>query len=317
MNRDIIKIVKYYRIYILFYIGELIMDLKQLLYFVTVVNEGNITAAARKLHIAQPALSNHIKNLEDDLDMKLFYRGPRKITLTDAGEILYTKANNILELKHSIRRELEDSRSGFKGTLKIGTISAIDADLLENNFLKFHQKYNNIKYELYEGITPEIIKMLFSRVIEIGIVRTPFDKTGLNITYLKVEPMIAAYKNDDDLDKLGFNISIEHLNKKPLIIYRRFESIIISAFQKVEISPYIFCINDDSRTSLLWANAGLGVAIVPISSKNLVLANNLKFKVIDNESLFTQVAIITLENSSLSSVATNFLREITIDPLSI
>ena len=68
---------------------------------------------------------------------------------------------------------------------------------------------------------------------------------------------------------------------------------------------------------MLWANAGLGVAIVPISSKNLVLANNLKFKVIDNESLFTQVAIITLENSSLSSVATNFLREITIDPLSI
>ncbi|MBU5312575.1 LysR family transcriptional regulator [Tissierella carlieri] len=293
------------------------MDLKQLLYFVTVVNEGNITAAARKLHIAQPALSNHIKNLEDDLDMKLFHRGPRKITLTDAGEILYTKANNILELKHSIRRELEDNRSGFKGTLKIGTISAIDADLLENNFLKFHQKYNNIKYELYEGITPEIIEMLFSRVIEIGIVRTPFDKTGLNITYLKVEPMIAAYKNDDDLDKLGSNISIEHLNEKPLIIYRRFESIIISAFQKVEISPYIFCINDDSRTSLLWANAGLGVAIVPISSKNLVLANNLKFKVIDNESLFTQVAIITLENSSLSSVATNFLKEITIDPLSI
>lgn len=287
------------------------MDLKQLLYFVTVVNEGNITAAARKLHITQPALSNHIKKLEEDLDVILFHRGPRKITLTDAGEILYIKANNILELKYSIRKELEDSKSGFKGTLKIGTISAIDADLLENNFLKFHQKYNNIKYELYEGITPEIIELLLSRVIEIGIVRTPFDRTGFNTTYLKVEPMIAAYKDDYDLDKLGSNISIEHLNRKPLIIYRRFENIIVSAFQKAEIDPYIFCINDDSRTSLLWANAGLGVAIVPISSKNLVLANNLRFKVINDESLFTQVAIITLENSRLSAVATNFIREIT------
>lgn len=287
------------------------MDLKQLLYFVTVVNEGNITAAARKLHITQPALSNHIKKLEEDLDVILFHRGPRKITLTDAGEILYIKANNILELKYSIRKELEDSKSGFKGTLKIGTISAIDADLLENNFLKFHQKYNNIKYELYEGITPEIIELLLSRVIEIGIVRTPFDRTGFNTTYLKVEPMIAAYKDDYDLDKLGSNISIEHLNRKPLIIYRRFENIIVSAFQKAEIDPYIFCINDDSRTSLLWANAGLGVAIVPISSKNLVLANNLRFKVINDKSLFTQVAIITLENSSLSAVATNFIREIT------
>ncbi|NLV89654.1 MAG: LysR family transcriptional regulator [Tissierellia bacterium] len=292
------------------------MDIKQLIYFVTVVNEGNITAAARKLHIAQPALSNHIKNLEDDLDVKLFHRGPRKITLTDAGKILYTKANNILEIKQSIRKELEDSKSGFKGTLKIGTISAIDADLLENNFLNFHEKYNNIKYELYEGITPEIIDLLFSRIIEIGIVRTPFDRTGLNTTYLKAEPMIAAYKNDRDLDKFGESISIKNLNEKPLIIYRRFEDLIITAFQKSEVDPYIFCINDDSRTSLLWANAGLGVAIVPISSKNLVLANNLKFKVIDDESLLTQVAIITLENSSLSAVATNFLNEVTKDPAS-
>ena len=286
------------------------MDIKQLLYFITVVNEGNITAAARKLHIAQPALSNHIKNLEDDLDVKLFHRGPRKITLTEAGEILYTKANNILELKNSIRKELEDSKSGFKGTLKIGTISAIDADFLENTFLKFHKKYNNIKYEIYEGITPEIIELLFSRVIEIGIVRTPFDKTGLNTHYLEMEPMIAAYKEDNDLDKINSKISIKDLDGKPLIIYRRFENIIVSAFQKLDVNPYIFCINDDSRTSLLWANTGLGVAIVPMSSKNLVLANNLKFKIIDNESLFSQVSIITLEDSNLSTVATNFIDNI-------
>lgn len=286
------------------------MDMKQLLYFVTVVNEGNITAAARKLHIAQPALSNHIRNLEEDLDVKLFHRGPRRITLTDAGKILYTKANNILKLKQSIRKELEDNKSGFKGTLKLGTISAIDAESLENNFVQFHKKYNKIKYEVYEGITPEIIELLFSRVIEVGIVRTPFDRTGINTTYLNVEPMIAAYKKDDELDILENSISIRNLKEKPLIIYRRFENIIVSAFHNADIDPYIFCINDDSRTSLLWANAGLGIAIVPMSSKNLVLANNLKYKVINDESLLTQLAIITLQNSNLSTVATNFIKEI-------
>ena len=286
------------------------MDIKQLLYFITVVNEGNITSAAKKLHIAQPALSNHIKNLEEELDVKLFHRGPRKITLTEAGEILYTKANNILELRNSIRKELEDSKSGFKGTLKIGTISAIDADFLENTFLKFHKRYNNIKYEVYEGITPEIINLLFSRVIEVGIVRTPFDKTGLKTHYLKMEPMIAAYKEDDNLDKISSHINIEDLEGKPLIIYRRFENLIVSAFQKLDINPYVFCINDDSRTSLLWANAGLGIAIVPMSSKNLVLANDLKFKIINDESLSSQVSIITLKDSSLSTVATNFIDNI-------
>lgn len=283
------------------------MNMKQLLYFVTVVEEGNITAASRKLHIAQPALSNQMKRLEEELDAKLFHRGPRKITLTEAGEILLTKANNILELKHSIKRELEDNKSGFKGTLKVGAVSAIDVDLLENNFLKFHRAYSKVKYEIYEGITPEIIELLFSRVIEIGIVRTPFDTTGLKTIYLEDEPMIAAYRDDYALEESGDSISMEDLNKKPLIIYRRFEDVIISAFQKSGIDPYILCLNDDSRTSLSWANAGLGVAIVPLSSKDLVLGNNLKYKIIENESLYTQNAIITLEDSKLSAVAENFL----------
>lgn len=283
------------------------MNMKQLLYFVTVVEEGNITAASRKLHIAQPALSNQMKRLEEELDAKLFHRGPRKITLTEAGEILLTKANNILELKHSIKRELEDNKSGFKGTLRVGAVSAIDVDLLENNFLKFHRAYSKVKYEIYEGITPEIIELLFSRVIEIGIVRTPFDTTGLKTIYLEDEPMIAAYRDDYALEESGDSISMEDLNKKPLIIYRRFEDVIISAFQKSGIDPYILCLNDDSRTSLSWANAGLGVAIVPLSSKDLVLGNNLKYKIIENESLYTQNAIITLEDSKLSAVAENFL----------
>lgn len=286
------------------------MEIKQLSYFVTIVNEGNITAAARKLHIAQPALSNQIKELEEELDTKLFHRGPRKITLTDAGEILFDKANSMLELKNLIKRELEDTKSGFKGTLRIGTVSAIDADLIENLFLKFHKKYNKIKYEIYEGITPQIIDMLFSGIIEIGIVRTPFETAGLSTIYMKSEPMIAAYGKNCDLDRFKDMITIKELNDKPLVIYRRFKDIVISAFQKEQIDPYILCINDDSRTSLLWANAGLGIAIVPMSSKSLVLANELKYKIIDNQSLYTQNAVITLENSKLSTVAINFLEEI-------
>jgi LysR family transcriptional regulator, salicylic acid-responsive activator of bsdBCD len=286
------------------------MEIKQLLYFVTVVEEGNITAASKKLHIAQPALSNQIKDLEEELDIKLFHRGPRKITLTDAGEVLFSKAISMLELKNSIKKELEDTKVGFKGTLRIGTISAIDADLIENFFLKFHKKYSKVKYEIYEGITPEIIDLIFSGVIEIGIVRTPFETAGLNSIYLASEPMIAAYNSDCSLDEMGDTITIKELSEMPLVIYRRFKDIVVSAFQKEQIDPHILCLNDDSRTSLLWANSGMGVAIVPMSSKGLVLANNLRFKIIDNQSLYTQNAVITLENNKLSTVAENFLIEI-------
>lgn len=285
------------------------MEIKQLLYFVTLVTEGNITAASKKLHIAQPALSNHLKNLEEQLEIKLFHRGSRKITLTDAGEILYNKANNILELGNSIKKELDDTKNGVKGTLKIGTVSAIDADMLENHFFRFHKKYEKIKYEIYEGITPEIINLLLSGIIEIGIVRTPFESLGLNTIYMDSEPMIAAYSSDYNIDDLKEKVLIEELNEKPLIIYRRFKKVVLAAFQKEQINPNIICINDDSRTSLSWANAGLGVAIVPMSSRSLVLAKNLKYKIIDNEALYTQNAIITLKNAELSTVAANFLKE--------
>ena len=106
---------------------------------------------------------------------------------------------------------------------------------------------------------------------------------------------------------LGTTSLVKELRNKSVIIYRRFKDVVISAFQKEKIDPNILCINDDSRTSLLWANAGLGIAIVPKSSIGLVLANNLKYKIIDNQSLYTQNAIITLESAKLSNVSRNFI----------
>ena len=70
------------------------MNLKQMEYFVAIVNEGNISAAAKSLHISQPPLSAQMKLLEDELGVVLFERGSRSIFLTEAGKIFYEKENN-------------------------------------------------------------------------------------------------------------------------------------------------------------------------------------------------------------------------------
>ena len=84
------------------------MDIKQLRYFLTIAEEGQITAAARRLHIAQPPLSQQLKLLEIELGVKLVERGPRHIHLTDAGKILRTRAEQILELSNSTINEIDD-----------------------------------------------------------------------------------------------------------------------------------------------------------------------------------------------------------------
>ena len=142
------------------------MDIKQLVYFIAIVEEGNITRAANKLHMAQPPLSNQLKLLEDELGTKLLERGARKVKLTDSGTILYKRAKNILEITKATAAEIEEFGKGVQGTLRLGTISSSGTALLSSRVIEFNKKYPNIKFEIHEGNTYEILEMINSGIIE-------------------------------------------------------------------------------------------------------------------------------------------------------
>ena len=91
------------------------MDLRQLRYFVTVAEEKNITAAAKKLYISQPPLSTQLHQLEQELGCVLFERGPRRIQLTEAGRMLYNRATAILQLTEQAQMELRDYTGSIVG----------------------------------------------------------------------------------------------------------------------------------------------------------------------------------------------------------
>lgn len=282
------------------------MDIKQLNYFYVIAEEGQITSAAKRLHIAQPPLSYQLKNLEDELGVKLVERGSRNVTLTDAGLILYKRAEQILSLTKSTMDELKDFKQGTHGTLSIGTVSSSGASLLDSRLSIFHEKYPFINFEIHEGNTFKLLEALHKGIIEIAIVRTPFNNSGINSIFLKKEPMVAAMIKDLNWTDSTV-IDITELKNKPLIFYRRFESLIFKVCQDSNFQPTVFCKNDDARTSLLWANSGLGIAIVPKSSLKLIGSSDLIFKEINNEDLSTQIAIIWSKNSYLSSSGKNFI----------
>ena len=168
------------------------MDIRQLLYFTTIAEEGSISAAAKKLHLSQPPLSYQMKLLEEELHLPLIERSARGIALTEAGRVLYKRAQGILELSELTRKEMLAMASGFTGTLHIGTVSSSGASLLGWRIPAFHQKYPQIGFAIHEGNTFELMEMLESGLIELAIVRTPFHNDQLNCLYLSPEPMIAA-----------------------------------------------------------------------------------------------------------------------------
>lgn len=290
------------------------MDIKQLKYFAAIVEEGNITSAAKKLHMAQPPLSFQLKLLEEELGVRLIERGARKIRLTDAGQTLYKRAVSIISFMNSAELEIGNISKGTGGTLHIGTISSSGAALVKRRITEFNRMYPLVNFEIHEGNTFELLELLDAGKIEIGVVRTPFYAPKTKCIYLNPEPMVAVippkfaekiFSQNDECQ--SSSITMDMLKDVPLIIYRRFEELILSRCAKYGFDPHFFCKNDDARTTILWADASLGVAIIPRSALGLCKNSARIFAEIDDSELYTRLAAIWRSDRYLSQTASNFL----------
>ena len=292
------------------------MDLKQLNYFLTVVNEQQITAAAKKLHMAQPPLSQQMKLLEEELGTQLFKRGPHRIELTDSGRLLARRAQQLLDMADSTTREIADLCQGLRGTLSIGTISSSGSILLSPGLQTFHEEFRDVHFEIHDANTYQLIELLEQGIIEIGIVRTPFNASQFHCEYLSSEPMAVAMTSQLDWCPDRTSIQLAELAKRPLIVYRRFNQLLADGFTAKGIQPEIYCRNDDARTTVLWANAGLGIALAPLSAMKLAAHENLHIKTIMEPSLETKIAVIWRRDTYLSHIGQKFLTALCGKPIS-
>lgn len=283
------------------------MDLRQLVYFTTIVEEGQITAAAKRLHMAQPPLSQQLKALEEELGIQLFTRQPRHMDLTDAGRLLYHRAQQILNLTDSTRRELSDIQRGLRGTLSLGMVSSSGSILCRPSLKTFHADHPGVSYEIYDGNTYKIIDMLTKGLIEIGIVRTPFKHESFYCKFLPEEPMILALTDDLDWCPTRHDITMAELKDKPLIIYRRFDQLFHDTCEAYNFTPTIVCRNDDARTTVLWADSGLGMAVIPESAFALAEHGHIHTKRIAESRLYTRLAAIWPKGKYISTLAEKFI----------
>ena len=106
------------------------MDFRQLSYFVAAVEEGSISAAARKLFLSQPPVTAQIKALEEELGCTLLVRGARAVRMTEEGRLLYDRAKAMLALRESAAEEIAGRVRSGGGTLRLGVVSSVAGTLL-------------------------------------------------------------------------------------------------------------------------------------------------------------------------------------------
>ncbi len=287
------------------------MNLKHLNSFIITAESGNISAAAKKLGIGQPQLSKQIMQLEAELNTTLIIRTPRNISLTPEGNLLYSRAKDILSLTDVTLKELADLKTGNSTTIKLGTISSCGHALLDNYLVDFCKKHPQVTFEVYEGNTFEQLDKLKNGIIETAIVRTPFHTDGLECFYGLKEPLVAVGWEQYFVSLPTKTITIPDLAGKPLIYYRRFDSLIHSVFLQSGLIPNTFCKNDDARTTLEWSKKGLGIALLPKSAaigiEDYVLDNNhMALRELAHEETTTQIAAVYRKNSNISVLAKEF-----------
>lgn len=239
------------------------MNLKQLRYFLVVAEEKQITAAAKRLYIAQPPLSYQLKQLEKELGAQLFKITAHGIELTDVGQIFQSYANEIISLAQNAENQVHKTISGELGTIAIGMASSSTGLIPMNSFNELRKYYPEISFDIYEDNTYGILDKLEKKTIDLGIVRTPYNQTGLNTKTLTTEKMMAISVDPDFQQKK--ELRIKDLADQPLIIYRRFEDIFNQTFAHHGLKPFYAVKCDDSRTAITWAKRKMGVALVPES----------------------------------------------------
>ena len=282
------------------------MDIKLLRNFVEIVDSGSLTAASKKLFIAQPALSNQLKVLEKEMGTLLIERNSRRQKLTDAGRLFYDRAKSIILMENALVKEVRDVEDGSVGTLKLALIQSAEMALLRDVIPTFVEKWPGACFEIQEKESDVILSLLEDGAADVGIVRTPCTLTpDMDVQYLSDEHLVCAYRPDlfalPDRD----TVTPRDLKGLPLLIIRRYEDMFRASCEEAGVEPTFRCVNKQLSLCLRWAESGLGVAIVPTSFLTDG-ETNLAVKELSG-GLATKRAVITMKNRYRSRAVENFL----------
>ncbi|MGA9856984.1 MAG: LysR substrate-binding domain-containing protein [Solirubrobacteraceae bacterium] len=245
------------------------MELRQLRYFVALAEELNFTRAAASEHIAQPALSQQIRRLEEEVGLPLVERTTRHVTLTAAGELLAVRARRILAELESANTELQGLRGIDAGHVMIGAMHTMGPVDLSLALAVFNERHPNVGLTVREASSEEMAEML--RVDEIDLaflsVTERVEAHGLGLTQLVSEELVVLLPPTHPLAGRP-EVRMAELSRERFIAFRkgaRLRELLTAAGRDAGFEPRVTLETNESRRVRRLVARGLGVAILPRS----------------------------------------------------
>ncbi|MCZ8023342.1 MAG: LysR substrate-binding domain-containing protein [Cytophagales bacterium] len=250
------------------------MELRHLRYFKLLAEELHFRKASDKLHIAQPALSRQVKELEKELGVTLFERNRRKVALSPMGKHLYNKTIVIFRLIEETKKELKELETMEVGKLRVGYVASALYSALPKFLTNLKKNKPRLQVSICEMSTSDQIESLRNGSLEVGFVRGPVNSKELTQTIVYKEDFALFLPANHPLAKKRLT-DLRILQDEPFVFFPRhynpgYFDKTISLCEHAGFSPTIQYEGLGSNTLLQMVGSGLGVTILPYSLKNSI-----------------------------------------------
>lgn len=284
------------------------MTLESYRNFIAIVECGSILAASNKLLIAQPSLSNQLKNIEAYYGATLLIRNRHKMELTDAGRVFYLRAREICQAEEKLHNEIHNKKTAFSELLKLSIPAGNSAYFLHHLFDDFRAEYPNVNFDFYEIPSDFAIPNVLNHVTEIGLIRSNLPGyASLAIYPYEKEKIVAICRPEHPLMQKGNMLDISQLADYPLAVPFDCLDLVRSSFGHRLLAPNISIITSSNATAIEWARSFGTVALASLTAADFQHIHDLAVKHFSDENLFITSAFIVSKEYPLSQAARNFL----------
>lgn len=287
------------------------MDKKRLQCFVSVFEKGSVSAAAQALHMTQPPLSVLIRKLEEELGVSLFDRESNRLLPTPTGELFYLRAKELLTSMGAIKRELDESHNGSRGTVRVGCSTAASLFLIPDAMQEIAHCNLNITVRVQEGETAYLVQRLRDGHLDLAICRSQYMATDIETRVLKAEPLVVALPPGHPL-AADTSIRIADLKHERFFLHsapsgRGISDTLIAACQAEGYSPNVVYWGIETLPMLLMVQRGLGIAFAPASFGGLGLSGMPRLVPLKDPAIPTHLNLITLKQARMSLTVQRFI----------
>lgn len=238
-------------------------------YFLAVAEELHFTRAAEKLHVAQPALSQQIRQLEEEIGVKLLERTNRRVQLTEAGQIFRKRVGSAMEQLARASHDAGQAGRGESGTISIGFVSSAVCGALPDLLRRFRDSVPLANFELRELEPAEQLEQIRQHQLDIGMMHAVLEEPGLESIPVSRDRLIVAMPEGHSLARAA-TVPLKSLSTETILVPKPhaavgFHELVVSACRAQGFVPFRLQPVRLLQTAVSLVAGGIGVALVPAS----------------------------------------------------